>query len=118
YDLVAQKVIYEDAVQLCSDKGGKLAIPTSEANNEFIRGLISTKTWIGAPKWNPELLLGSSGQKIPYHNFDLLEGLIGWPNEDCIYMNLWGRWKDTSCRDRYPVLCETAVTVLCNDDDR
>ena len=116
YQLLDQKMAWDEANTTCSDMGGGLVVPNSEDEHQFIwkmfeRNIREGNVWIGCTDMEEEgkwIQAGGGGQECSYFNW-----AQGQPNqyngweEDCVEMRNWydGLWNDSECFHMYFVIC-------------
>ena len=114
YKIYETPMNYDDAKAQCESDGTFLAIPRSQAENDFILNLILQKglekIWIGINDIKQEgLFVGVDGIKISWTNWNDGEP-NNWSDEDAIELVATeGRWNDQKIIDSRPFICSINV---------
>ena len=111
------KMPYVNAKRQCESDGAFLAIPRSEAENDFITGLLPNQNmWIGINDIEREgRYVAVDGGDIPYTNWYPGEpnnhrhgGWCGFCDEDGVMIYVGGNrktWNDSAVRFSYKFIC-------------
>jgi len=118
YALTGSHSSWQEAQEECLSYGGRMAMPTSPAENEEVRAIIPDNqfVWIGATdlpggRWrraDGTLLLGHyenwlDGEPNNYTSFESPSG------EHCAFMaRVTGKWYDGNCRQWRRFICQDA----------
>ncbi|XP_013368825.1 PREDICTED: tetranectin [Chinchilla lanigera] len=117
---VAQARAFHAAGEDCIARGGTLAAPRSEAENEALREYAARSLGAAAKLWLGLHDLGSEGSWVDASGapaaFARWETEItaqpdGGTAENCVAMagEAHGRWFDERCRDELPYVCQFAI---------
>ena len=99
YKIYSTRMEYGDAKAQCEADGSFLAIPRSEAENDFFASLVPNENiWIGINDIEQEgSFVGVDGSEISWTNWFSGEP-NNWNDEDGVaissYTNVNGRWRD------------------------
>ena len=110
YSAFDSKVLWNNAVELCSEMGGHLATVANANEQEFVRTLVNgfgDTSWLGGSDYEEEgTWIWITGEEWNYTNWDPGEPNNQGGNQDylCIYTN--GRWDDGSNGSVMPYICE------------
>ena len=125
YKIYPERESYGFADSQCKSDGSFLAIPRSEAENDFIANLIPNKNiWIGINDIEQEgTFVAVDGSDISYTNWHPSEpSSTGWrgavfkagDREDGVEMRGWdnGRWNDSVVRTPKKFVCSKSVGTI------
>ena len=106
---------FRDADNQCKSDGSFLAIPRSEAENDFIARLIPNgHIWIGINDIEQEgIFVAVDGSKISYTNWHPGEPSPSGDGEDGVEIRGWdnGRWNDVGIDKRNKFVCSKSVEL-------
>ena len=106
---------YAAADSQCKSDGSFLAIPRSEAENDFIASLIPNEhIWIGINDIEQEgIFVAVDGSKISYTNWHPGEPSPSGDGEDGVEIRGWdnGRWNDVGIDKRNKFVCSKSVEL-------
>ncbi|HEY0713218.1 MAG TPA: lectin-like protein, partial [Polyangia bacterium] len=96
---------WETAAIACEKEGGRLVTFNDLADQERVARQYSGPIWIGARMHTTGDFRWISGERMRYRDFG-----PGEPNmlatEQCLALDIDGRWYTRHCRDRYAFVCE------------
>ncbi|RUS76015.1 hypothetical protein EGW08_016220 [Elysia chlorotica] len=91
----------------CSSYGAILATAKTSTENNLLKGLSATQSWIGGSDSNSENdFIWSDGSPITWSNWRNGEPNNWGSGEDCVVLRSGGDWDDRSCNYRYTYLCK------------
>ncbi|XP_033646020.1 perlucin-like protein [Asterias rubens] len=125
YKSVMEKMTFDDAVKTCTDMSGRLAVPTSFTDNQFIFEMVNKvvglkgKVWVGCTDREEEgkwVQLGEGGEECSFFNWYPGEPNSRDPDEDCAQMILPrnGSWYDGQCDGMCYVVCQRPAVAPTN----
>ncbi|XP_037830331.1 hepatic lectin-like [Kryptolebias marmoratus] len=98
---------WTEARSYCRERYTDLVIVTSDANNQVIKNLISSKVWIGLfrDSWKWE-----DGNNSSFAFWNNNEPNNNNSNENCAAANLGssGKWEDRNCDEKKAFICHRA----------
>ena len=114
YKVYSEKTTYNDAKTQCESDGAFLAIPRSEAENDFIAELIPyNKIWIGINDIDQGgVFVAVDGSYITYTNWDSGEPNNANTGEDAVvirYPRRQNTWNDVTVNDRERFVCSLRI---------
>ncbi|XP_063819493.1 pulmonary surfactant-associated protein D-like [Pseudophryne corroboree] len=100
---------YDESKLICSKEGGQMATPQNEKENQAVLDVIQQYNrfpYLGiTDKQTEGTFRYSNGEIIKYSDWK-----PGEPNqtgdEDCVEMNLDGKWNDRVCSEKRLIVCE------------
>jgi cysteine-rich repeat protein len=112
-DFNTQKINFASALQACASKGGYLASVTSQAEQDFVFGVLIDKSvllprWLGLTDLATEgTFVWSSGEPFSYTHWGAQQPDNYNDAEDCVEMyHVTGEWNDDNCTYEYEYVCE------------
>jgi len=113
-----EKATFDDALNACRSKGGTLAQPRTQAEQDVIASLYpNTNVWIGLDDMENEgTFVWSDGTPFcdcgGYNNWNEGEPNDLGGNEDCTHLLPNGRWNDLNCNKKIQYVCEVGQALL------
>ena len=111
YKVYTTELNYNDAKAQCESDGAFLAIPRSQAENDFFFGLMSNSFWIGINDIEQEgSFVAVDGQGVSWTNW-----VTGYPDGggDGVFAS-WvdGRWYDRDPLDKFDFICSIDIAGI------
>ncbi|HEY0709224.1 MAG TPA: C-type lectin domain-containing protein, partial [Polyangia bacterium] len=105
YRRFVERRSWDTAAIACEKEGGRLVTFNDLADQERVARQYSGPLWIGARMSTTGDFRWISGERLRFRDFG-----PGEPNmlatEQCLALDIDGRWYTRHCRDRYAFVCE------------
>lgn len=112
---IAQRATYSEAERACRAHGGDVASIHSQAENDFVAGLVSDKQpWLGLQLNQLSEFEWQDRSPLLYLNW--ADGSPREEPETCVSINENGKWVDEACTDTRQYVCKNilfAVETSC-----
>ena len=101
---------FQDAQQVCTQAGGQVASPRSEAENEALRQLVNDLNKAAFLSMTDDKKEGRftypTGEPLVYSNWAPGEPNNDRDAENCVEIYPNGKWNDQACGEQRLVICE------------